>query len=139
MPEQIRKAIEDIARPIGEVGTRAAQNTKNIGAGAERATRRVGRSLDKKGKQLANDPIRAAAAMATAGGSEVAISAAEETARKYAPNPNTPDPVEPPVIEPPTRMSTSGDKEAAKKRSIAEQRRRRGRASTILTDDPLGG
>ena len=44
-----------------------------------------------------------------------------------------------PVIEPPTRMSTSGDKEAAKKRSIAEQRRRKGRASTILTDDPLGG
>ena len=137
MPEQIRKAIEDIARPIGDVGTKAAQNTKNIGAGAERATRRVGRSLDKKGKQLANDPIRAAAAMATAGGSEVAISAAEETARKYAPN--NPDPIEPPVIEPPTRMSTSGDKEAAKKRSIAEQRRRKGRASTILTDDPLGG
>lgn len=46
----------------------------------------------------------------------------------------------PPTILPPTRMPTSGDKQAANRQSIIDQLRRRGRASTILTDntDTLG-
>lgn len=54
-----------------------------------------------------------------------------------------------PTVTPPTPMPTPGDaaSKAAKRQSITEQMRRRGRASTILTDgsggpavnDPLGG
>lgn len=41
----------------------------------------------------------------------------------------------PPKVEPVVRMPTSADANAAKKASIAEQLKRRGRASTILTDN----
>ena len=51
-----------------------------------------------------------------------------------------------PAVTPPTAMPTPGDAttKAAERASIAEQLRRRGRASTILTDqeattDKLGG
>jgi gas vesicle protein len=46
----------------------------------------------------------------------------------------------PPVVEPVTEMPVTDDKEvlAAKRRSLSEQIRRRGRTSTILTDDELG-
>jgi hypothetical protein len=46
----------------------------------------------------------------------------------------------PPPILPPTRMPTSGDQQAAQRQSVIDQLRRRGRASTILTDntDTLG-
>ena len=49
-------------------------------------------------------------------------------------------PPEPPPILPPTRMPTSSDARAAQRQSIIDQLRRRGRASTILTDntDTLG-
>lgn len=51
---------------------------------------------------------------------------------------------DPPTITPPPVMPTPGDAptQAAKRASLVEQARRRGRASTILTDqnaDPLGG
>jgi hypothetical protein len=52
------------------------------------------------------------------------------------------DPVPPPLVVPPvTRMPTKGDTSKTKRLSLLEQRRRRGRASTILTDsnsDTLG-
>ena len=50
-----------------------------------------------------------------------------------------------PAVTPPTPMPTPDDAaiKAAKRRSIADQQRRQGRASTILTDtgttDALGG
>lgn len=48
-----------------------------------------------------------------------------------------------PTVEAPTPMPTPNDQErrAAARRSLAEQKRRQGRASTILTDDEarLGG
>lgn len=54
---------------------------------------------------------------------------------------NTPAPT--PAAEPQPAMPTPDDAlvKAAKRKSIAEQRRRRGRASTLLTqnDDALGG
>lgn len=42
------------------------------------------------------------------------------------------------IANPPTRLPTESDKSTGERRSIAEQRRRRGRASTILTEDKLG-
>ena len=53
-------------------------------------------------------------------------------------------PVEPPKVEEPTPMPAPNDavRRAAAKRSIAQQMARRGRASTVLTDDAdakLGG
>jgi hypothetical protein len=49
----------------------------------------------------------------------------------------------PPAVTPPTPMPTPNDDAvmAAKRKSIADQRQRRGRASTILTaaNDTLGG
>lgn len=64
--------------------------------------------------------------------------------------PDAPAPTGPaPIVTPVTPMPTPGDanSKAAKRASITEQMRRRGRASTILTDgtggpvvnDPLGG
>ena len=48
-------------------------------------------------------------------------------------------PVDSPVVLPPTRMPTNSDKAKASRASIREQLRRRGRASTILTEtDKLG-
>ena len=48
-------------------------------------------------------------------------------------------PAESPVVLPPTRMPTKSDKAKASRASIREQLRRRGRASTILTEsDKLG-
>jgi hypothetical protein len=54
--------------------------------------------------------------------------------------PGLPKPATPPPILPPTRMPTSSDARAAQRQSIIDQLRRRGRASTILTDntDTLG-
>ena len=45
-----------------------------------------------------------------------------------------------PVVTPPTQMPTPGDAntKAAERVSISEQIRRRGRASTILTDQSVG-
>ena len=50
------------------------------------------------------------------------------------------DPNAPPPVLPPTRMPTSNDTRAAQRQSIIDQLQRRGRASTILTDntDTLG-
>lgn len=56
---------------------------------------------------------------------------------------DAPAPSPAPEVEPVTPMPSVNDQErrAAQRRSIAEQRRRQGRASTILTDteDRLGG
>lgn len=55
----------------------------------------------------------------------------------------TPQVTSAPAVEKPTTMPTPNDQErrAAARRSLAEQKRRQGRASTILTgdDDKLGG
>lgn len=47
----------------------------------------------------------------------------------------------PPAVEPPPPMPTpnSAAVKQAQRKSIASQMRRRGRASTILSDDALGG
>ena len=50
-------------------------------------------------------------------------------------------PLAPPILEKPTTLPTPASGDKAKRASIAEQLRRRGRASTILTDltsDTLG-
>ena len=99
MPESIikaaKKAVEDIARPIGQVGTSISNEAKKVG------------------DQFPDVGI---------------------TPRAKP---------EPPAVLPPTRMPTSSDRQAARKKSIIDQLRRRGRASTILTDsgasDTLGG
>lgn len=66
---------------------------------------------------------------------------AEEPVRQAAAP--APAPIEPPVFEPPPVMPTADDDavKRAKKKSIAAQVARRGRASTILTqnDDAVGG
>ena len=59
------------------------------------------------------------------------------------PAPQTVTPAPAPEVEKPTAMPTPNDQErrTAARRSIAEQKKRQGRASTILTDteDRLGG
>ena len=117
MPEAIKKAAKDIGEQIGNAGrdiiTKPAENVvkRNVLDPARRAY-----------QGIVADPLKK-----ELGGLDPKNSK------------DTPVPVPSPVIEPPTRMPTKSDSDQAKKRSIAEQRRRKGRASTILTDDPLGG
>jgi hypothetical protein len=89
----------------------------------------VNNSLNRTVKGLGQTAEKAA----EAGGG--ILSKAGDVAAKVLPK----KPPAPPVL-PPTRMPTSSDMQAARRQSIMEQLRRRGRASTILTDntDTLG-
>lgn len=84
-------------------------------------------------------------ALATGGAVSGPIGAATTLGQIAAPRPNSPDVPAPPALEPAAPMPTPNDAAVrnARRRAVAVQRQRRGRASTILTtpftsDDTLG-
>lgn len=98
-----------------------------IGSGVQKLSNGINRNIE--------DPMLLLANVATSGVPEILRQVNNEVIQPALPKGATPPPILPPI-----RMPTLSDQQAERRNSIIEQLKRRGRASTILTDntDTLG-